>query len=209
MRRCNLIFNSITKILAWLLHKGNAQGSPFCQNMIQKSLSLWMFGRNQLPLVSATLFNRFVWLIESHLWYGSFLQKKKILLSVSWSPTPNQTEAIAAFKIPYKNILLKIYDLLSLQCHTITSRKQEAKITGLFLSCYCRQDTSTCKGEGDTKILEKLQNYILFTSMATDTKIHTVFSWSWCTCHYTAPVLWSSPVIQISYQSTIPYCGKN
>lgn len=77
------------------------------------------------------------------------------------------------------------------KCHTITSRKQEAKIIGLFLSCYCRQDTSTCKGEGDTKILEKLQKYILFMGMAIDTKIQTVFSWSWCTCHYTAPGIWS------------------
>lgn len=84
------------------------------------------------------------------------------------------------------------------RCHTLTSRKEAAKIIGLFQSSYCRQDTTTCKGEKDTKILEKLRKYILFMRMAIGTNIHTVFSRSWCICHYTAPILWSSSVIQIS-----------
>lgn len=138
-----------------------------------------------------------------------FYRKKKFSFQSHGHRLQIRLKPLLLLKYHTKIFFWKYMTCWACKCHTITSRKQEAKITGLFSSCYCRQDTSTCKGEGDTKILEKLQNYILFTSMATDTKIHTVFSWSWCTCHYTAPVLWSSPVIQISYQSTIPYCGKN
>lgn len=121
----------------------------------QKSLSLWMFGRNQLPPVSANLFNRSVWLIESHLWYGSFLQKKiKFSFQSHGHPLQIRLKPLQLLKHHTKLFFWKHMTCWACKCHTITSRKQEGKISGLFSPCYCRQDTTTCKRKRDTKILE-------------------------------------------------------
>lgn len=85
------------------------------------------------------------------------------------------------------------------KCHTTTTKKQESKnhtsICGFLVIAHSIPIPAR---ERDTKILETEQKYILCMNMAQDTKIHTAFSWSWCTCHsYAAPVLWSSSAVQI------------
>lgn len=56
-----------------------------------------------------------------------FYRKKKFSFQSHGHPTPNQTEDIAAFKILYKTILLKTYDLLSLQMSHNNQEKTRSK----------------------------------------------------------------------------------